>query len=206
MRKVAALIALGIVLGTAAPTRAEAQFLSRVKERVKQKAAERKAQTEESVLNRAAEPADSAMAKLLTPVDSLAARAGGQAGAVVGRLGRRGGGQAEEETRLREELAAGQPALPAVGFEPGPTTIGPSSEVSLKALAAVMSDSPGVFLIQARADPGVSPQDATQLAQARATAIKAWLVANGIPAERVFAAGDGAAAPEAPLVSVVPMQ
>ena len=206
MRKVAVLIALGIVLGTTPPSRVEAQFLSKVKERVKQKVVERKTQTEESVLDRAAEPADSAMARVLTPAESLAARAGGQAGAVVGRLGKRGGGQAEEEIRLRQELAAGQPALPAVGFEPGSATMGPPSETSLKALAVVMSDSPGVFLIQARADPGVPPQEAAQLAQARSTAIKSWLVANGIPAERVFAAGDGAAAPDAPLVSVVLMQ
>jgi outer membrane protein OmpA-like peptidoglycan-associated protein len=205
MRKVAVLIALGILLGTTPATRAEAQFLTRVKERVKQKAAERKAQTEESVLNRAAEPADSAMAKMTAPVESIAARAGGGAGAAVGRLGR-GQRHSEEESRLRQELAAGHAGLPGVKFAAGTDAIDPSSEPSLQSLAVVLTDSPGVFLVHGRADLGASPEAAAQLASARAAAIKGWLVGNGIPAERVFAAGDGAAAPEAPLVSVVPMQ
>jgi hypothetical protein len=84
-----------------------------------------------------------------------------------------------------------------------PSTRHPSS---LQALAGVITDSPGVFLVQARADAGVLPPDALQLAGARAAAIKAWLVASGVPAERVFATGDVAATPDASLVAVVPMQ
>jgi outer membrane protein OmpA-like peptidoglycan-associated protein len=200
------LVAFGIVLGATPSARLEAQLLKRVTERVKEKAAERKVQTEEGVLTRAVEPADSVMSKVSTPVESLAAQVGGGAGAAVGRIGRGKASQSEEEARLRLELAAGHADLPAVQFEAGSSAVDPSSQPSLQALAAVINASPGVFLIQGRADLGTAAQEASEVANARAAAVKSWLVGNGVPAERVFAAGDGAAMPEAPLVSVVQMQ
>jgi outer membrane protein OmpA-like peptidoglycan-associated protein len=106
---------------------------------------------------------------------ALAARAGGGAGAAVSRLGR-GQRHSEEESRVRQELAAGHARLPGVKFAAGADAIDPSSEPSLQSLALVMTDSPGVFLVQGRADPGASPEAAAQLASARAAAIKGWLV------------------------------
>jgi outer membrane protein OmpA-like peptidoglycan-associated protein len=206
MRQILLLLTIGLLTASVSTERAEAQFLKRVKERVKQKVAERKLQTEEVVLSHAAEPADSALAKVASPLESLATRAGGGAGAAVGRLGRGEGKASAEAVRIREELAAGRAALPGIRFAPGADAIDPSSEPSLQALAAVITDSPGVFLVQARADAGALPQDALPLANARAAAIKAWLVGTGVPAERVFATGDVAATPDAPLVAVVPMQ
>jgi len=206
MRRIVFQLLIGLLLASAITERVEAQFLKRVKERVKQKVVERKLQTEENAVNRAAEPADSAMAKVTAPVESLTARVGAKAGAAVGRLGRGKEEPSEEQARLRQELAMGRAELPGVRFVPGADALDPSSEASLRSLAAVMTESPGVFLIQGRADPGAAPTDAPQLANARAAMIKGWLLGNGIPAERVFAAGDGVAAAEAPLVTVVPMQ
>jgi outer membrane protein OmpA-like peptidoglycan-associated protein len=203
MRTVALLVAISFAMPPARP--AQAQFLKRVTERVKEKAVERKLQAEESVLTRAAEPADSVMTKVAAPVESLAARVGGGAGAAVGRIGR-DGSQSEDEARLRQELASGRAALPAVQFEPGTSAIVPASEPSLRALLAVMTGSPNVFLIQGRADPASPPASAADLAVGRANAVKAWLVANGIPGPQVFAAGEGAAAADAPLVTIVSMQ
>ena len=146
------------------------------------------------------------MSKVSTPVDSLAARVGGEAGAAVGRLGRSGASQAEEEARLRQELATGRATLPAVQFQTGTGVIAPASEPSLRALTVVITGSPSAFLIQGRADAGSSQQVASEMANTRAAAVKNWLVGNGIPGGQVFAAGDGVAMPEAPLVSVVLMQ
>ena len=198
------LLTIGLVASSITAERAEAQFLKRVKERLQQKVVERKMQTEENALTRATEPADSALAKVGSPVDSLTARMGGTAGAVVGRLGR-GQDQSAEEDRLRAELAGGRAALPA-RFVPGTDGLDPASEPSLKALAMVMSTSSGAFLIQGRADPETEPENAPLLANARAGAIKTWLVTSGVPADRVFAAGDGVAMQEGPLASVVLMQ
>jgi outer membrane protein OmpA-like peptidoglycan-associated protein len=200
------LLTIGLLAASVTTERAEAQLLKRITERVKQKVTERKAQTEEAVLSHAAEPADSAMAKVTSPVESLATRVGGGAGAAVGRMGRGEGKASAEATRIREELAAGRATLPGVAFVPGADAIDPSSEPSLRALATVIAESPAAFLVQARADAGAPPQDALQLAGARATAIKTWLVGNGVPADRVFAAGDATAMPNAAPVTVVPMQ
>ncbi len=200
------LLTMGLLAASVTTERAEAQLLKRVTERVKQKVAERKQQTEEVVLTRAAEPADSALAKVTSPVESLATRAGGGAGAAVGRLGRGEGKASAEVTRIRQELAAGRATLPGVIFVPGTDAIDPSSGSSLQALAAVITESPGAFLVQARADAGAQPQGALQLAGARAAAIKTWLLGNGVPAERVFAAGDATATGDGAMVTVVPMQ
>jgi len=185
-------------------TAAEAQFTKRIAERIKQAAAEKKRQTEENVLNRAAEPADSALARAAAPVDSLTAQVGGKAGAVVGRLGRGQDSSTEEENRIRKELASGRADLPGVTFEPGSASIAPASDPSLRALLRIMTDSPGVFLIQLGADPGEASNP--QLASLRAGTLKSWLVSGGIPAERVFATANGAAAAGASLVTVAVMQ
>jgi outer membrane protein OmpA-like peptidoglycan-associated protein len=200
------LLTTGLLAASVTAERAEAQLLKRITERVKQKVTERKAQTEEAVLSHAAEPADSAMAKVTSPVESLATRVGGGAGAAVGRMGRGEGKASAEATRIRQELSTGRAALPGIMFVPATDAIDPSSEPSLQALAAVITESPGAFLVQARADAGAQPKDGLQLAGARAAAIKTWLVGTGVPAERVFAAGDATATPGAPAVTVVPMQ
>jgi outer membrane protein OmpA-like peptidoglycan-associated protein len=206
MRPILFVLTIGLLASPAAAGSAEAQFISRVTERIKQKVAERKLQAEEGAVGHAAEPADSAMAKISAPVESLTARVGGAAAAAVGGLGRGKDAAQQEATRLRQELATGRADLPAVQFEPGTATLDPSSELALQPLSLVLTESPGAYLVQGRADHGTSPPVVSALAAARAAAIKSWLVATGIPAERVFAAGDGAAAPEAPLVTVVSTQ
>jgi outer membrane protein OmpA-like peptidoglycan-associated protein len=206
MRPIVFPLLIGLLGGSIATGQAEAQFTKRVLERIKQKAAEKKQQTEENAVNRAAEPADSAMAKVAAPVESLTARVGGKAGEAVGRLGRGKGGPSEEQALLRQELATGKAELAGVRFVPGAEALDPSSEQSLRSLATVMTDSPGVFLIQGRADPGTTATDAAPLATARAAAIKAWLIGNGIPVERVFSAGDGVANPQGSLVTVALVQ
>ncbi len=206
MRPILFVLTLGLLASPAAAGSAQAPFISRVTERIKQKVAERKLQAEESVVGHAAEPADSAMAKISAPVESLTARAGGAAAAAVLGLGHGKDAAQQEAARLRRELAAGRADLPAVQFVPGTATLTASSELALQPLSLVLTESPGAFLVQGRADPGTPPQEVSTLAAARAAAIKSWLASTGIPADRVFAAGDGAAAPEAPLVTVISTQ
>jgi outer membrane protein OmpA-like peptidoglycan-associated protein len=190
-------------LGAAAP--AEAQFTKRVLERIKLKAEERKLQTEESMVSRAAEPADSAMVKVTAPVESLSSRIGGGAGAAVGSLGR-GDDAAAEAARIREQLAAGRADLAGVRFPPGSAVLDPESEPSLRALAAALAESPGFFLVRGRPDSGIVGQGAAPLAEARAASVKGWLLANGGPGDRVFAVGDAGPAEGAALVTVSPAQ
>lgn len=204
MRALRFLLVAGVVAVHAGTTPAEAQFPKRLTERIKTATAEKKRQTEENAVNRAAEPADSALARAAAPVDSLTARAGGTAGAAVGRLGRGKDSSSEEEARIRSALASGRADLAGVTFEPGSASIAATSEPSLRALMRIMTDSPGVFLIQVRADPG-DVAGSPQLANSRASGIKGWLVSNGIPGERVFATAE-APATGAAWVTVTVMQ
>jgi outer membrane protein OmpA-like peptidoglycan-associated protein len=186
------------------PPTAHAQFLKRVTERIKENVAARKQQTVDNALARAAEPADSAVEKVLAPADSAAARAGGKAGKAVAGIGR-GAGAAEEE-QIRQQLAGGRADLVSVTFAPATADISPSSEPSLTALANVLATSPQTFVILARGDPGGDPSTARQLGDARAGMLKAWMLQHGVPAERLFAAGDAAAEPGMAQASVVAMQ
>lgn len=205
MRAILFLFVVGQLAVSVVAPPAHAQFLKRVTERIKQKVEERKLQTEEGAVSRAAEPADSALARMAAPVDSLTTRVGGGAAAAVGGLGR-GPDATVEAMRLRDELAAGRADLPAIRFQPGTAALDPSCETTLRSLTMALTELPGVFLVQARADAGASEAEALPQSAARAAAIKAWLVDNGIGPDRVFATGVGAAAAEAPLVTVVSMQ
>jgi outer membrane protein OmpA-like peptidoglycan-associated protein len=177
-----------------------------VAERVKQKVAERKWQTEESLATRAAEPADSAMARIAQPVESLAARVGGAAGSAIGGAGRGNDGIEEESARIGEALGAGRADLPDLRFEPGTATLAPEAEPHLAALAAALAASPGAYLVQGRADAGTAEPGAAAVALARARAIKSLLVTTGVSAEQLYTAGDGLAAPDGALVTLLPMQ
>jgi outer membrane protein OmpA-like peptidoglycan-associated protein len=197
---------LTLIAALALATPAQAQFTKRIAERIKAGASEKKRQTEENAVNRAAEPADSAMARLAAPVESLTAKVGGTAGAAVGRVGRGKDSSAEEEVRIRKELALGHADLTGVTFEPGSAALAAPSDPSLRALARIMTDSPGVFLIQVRADPSDAAASPQQLAAPRASAVKTWLVSNGIPPERVFTTGEGVAAAGGASVTVAVMR
>jgi hypothetical protein len=145
------------------------------------------------------------MARAAAPVESLTTQVGREAGAAVSRVGRGNDSSTEEELRIRQELTAGRADLPHVTFEAGGNAIAPASDPSLRALVRIMTESPGVFLIQVRPDSGDTAHP-PQLAGPRAFALKSWLVSNGIPAERIFAAGEAAAGPSGALVTVALMR
>jgi outer membrane protein OmpA-like peptidoglycan-associated protein len=204
MRVIAVAVLIGLLGGLETPAPAHAQFSKLVKERVKQKVEERKRQTEEHLITRATEPADSALERIMSPVDSVAGKLGSTAGAAVSKMGRGPDPLAREAALLEEQLASGHADLTGVAFEPESDALNPASEPTLTALAQVLTGSEGVFLLQGRADPGSA--DARALAELRAMALKTWLVGLGVPAARVFSAGDGMVKQGVVQASVVRMQ
>jgi outer membrane protein OmpA-like peptidoglycan-associated protein len=202
MRAIVLLVLIALP-GAALPGPAEAQLLERVKSRVVQKTGERKRQTEEHLLERAAEPADSAAERVMAPVDSAAVRLGAGAGAAVAGIGRDRDAGAEVEGRIRAQLAEGRADLEGIAFEPGSEILTADSEPSLSALARVLGGESGLFLLQARADAGMTGDAAKRLAARRAAALERLLVEAGVPDERVFGTGDGAATGEGAFATVV---
>jgi outer membrane protein OmpA-like peptidoglycan-associated protein len=202
MREIVLLVLIALS-GAALPGPAEAQLLERVKSRVVQKTGERKRQTEEHLLERAAEPADSAAERVMAPVDSAAVRLGAGAGAAVAGIGRDRDPGVEVEGRIRAQLAEGRADLEGIAFEPGSEILTADSEPSLSALARVLGGESGMFLLQARADGGMTGDAAKRLAARRAAALERLLVEAGVPDERVFGTGDGAATGEGAFATVV---
>lgn len=82
--------------------------------------------------------------------------------------------------------------FPRVTFEEETADLTPESQLALRRLAKDLSQYPGVSLeIQARVD-SVGPEALNyMLTQARAAAVRDYLVVEGIPAERLIARGFG---------------
>ncbi|HJU72435.1 MAG TPA: OmpA family protein [Gemmatimonadaceae bacterium] len=182
---------------------AEAQLPKRISQAIKQKVSDRKREMEDSITKRATEPVDSALVRA-SKVDSLAAKASAKASAMVSTVGR-GKQMSAEEKALRGALAAGRLDLTDLAFARGKSDPIISPE-ALQLLAKVLGDLPNVYLVQGRADAGMAKAAAQKLAEKRALAFKTALVAQGVPAERLFAAGDGSAQPGGALASVLRVQ
>ena len=139
----------------------------------------------------------------MAPVDSAAVRLGAGAGAAVAGIGRDRDAGAEVEGRIRAQLAEGRAELDGIEFDPGSEVVTADSEPSLSALARVLGGESGMYLLQARADAGMAGDAAERLAARRAAALERLLVEAGVPDERVFATGDGAATGEGAFATVV---
>lgn len=180
---------LGVSAWIARP--ADAQLAKRISQAVRQKVSARSQELQDSMTKRATEPVDSALVRS-NSVDSLASKASSKAGQAVSNAGRRTALSAEEK-RVRDGIANGL-ELVSISFERNKSVIGGSTE-ELQALTKQMLESPNAILVQGRADPGMSRAAAQRLAEQRALALKAVLVAQGIQANRIFTAAGGVAQP-----------
>jgi outer membrane protein OmpA-like peptidoglycan-associated protein len=189
-----------VLLGTlalASASPAQSQVLKKIQQQVKQKIASGKMRIEDSIATHATEPLDSAVSRTARPVDARVAKVGGDAGEVVATAGRKP--LDADERRIRDGLAAGRLDLPAVQFDGDVPA--ESSRETLETLARALAASPNAYLVQVADGP-----DPTQrLGERRATAVKTWLVAHGVSAARLFAAG-AVSGTDTPVVSVTRMQ
>jgi outer membrane protein OmpA-like peptidoglycan-associated protein len=90
-------------------------------------------------------------------------------------------------------------ALPAdTLFEFDKADILPTAEANLRKLAELIGKTHGTVLLKGYTDAKGDDAYNLGLSKRRADAVKVWMVANGIPAERLDAAGHGEADPVAP--------
>ncbi|MEW5918710.1 MAG: OmpA family protein [Gemmatimonadota bacterium] len=160
------------------PSNADAQsVLRRLKDEARRRVTDRKQAKEDSIVARAGDA-----------VDSTVSRAERALTASVNP-------QSREARRTRAALEEGRLVLEKVSFDAGTATLAAGSDAQLAQLAAALSEVSGTFLVEAHAAPNANARAAKALSDKRAAAVKTWLVAAGIPAQRLFTIGVGSERP-----------
>lgn len=202
------IVVIAIVVGAAmtpAPATMHAQeVLKTIKQQTRQKIEARKARADSAAIERVGRTVDSTLEKTGRGMDTLVNRAAGVADAAVDRTanavsaaGRALAGAENEDEQLAAALTAGRAALPEIRFEDGTDQLAPSAEPHVARLARVLAAQPGIFVVEGHVDGTGDDAADRDLSQRRATALRACLVAAGLPAERLFAMGLGATRPAA---------
>jgi outer membrane protein OmpA-like peptidoglycan-associated protein len=195
------LVAFGtmLVAGTMflAPSPADAQVWKAIKEKAVEKAAARKAKADSAIIARTSRTMDSTLEKTGRGVDGATDRIASLADSGVSKTeqavtslakGRPG------DLGLAADLADdGRIVIATLRFGPDDQLAGP--EPVLEELARLLSAQTGAFLVEGHVATGTAADADRLRSEHRAAAVKARLVAAGVPAARLFAIGAGSAAP-----------
>lgn len=185
---------------------ADAQVWKKIKQQTKDKVDKRVEKAEENVVARTGQVVDSTVEKAGRGVDTVVSKAGTVMDTVLNKTERgvsnaAGGvanafkGSDDEASKLAEDLADGRATLTAVRFEPGTDKLDASSGASIARLAKVLSALDGLYLLEGHVSPGADPAGEQALSERRAAALKARLVAEGVPVTRLFSMGFGGTRP-----------
>ncbi len=104
-----------------------------------------------------------------------------------------------DASSLKDEIEkTGHVAVYGIHFDTGKATIQPDSESTLKQVVALLQQNPDLKLrVEGHTDNQGSAAANQALSEKRAQAVVAWLVAQGIPANRLSAQGFGQSKPVA---------
>ena len=193
--------ALGMVVMAAAlvlaPPPAGAQVWKAIKQRATEKVEARKAKADSAILARTSRTMDSTLEKAGRGVDSATDRVASLADSAVSKteqgvtsvVKRRPG----DGDRLAADLADdGRLVLAELRFTPD-DQLAPGAEALVGQLAQLLGAQTGAFLVEGHVAAGAAPDADRQRSERRAAAVKARLVAAGVPAARLFAIGAGSA-------------
>jgi outer membrane protein OmpA-like peptidoglycan-associated protein len=196
-----AIVVAGAV--TSAAGTADAQdVLKKIKEQTRQKIETRKARTDSVAIERVGASVDSTLEKTGRGVDTVVNRAADIADVAVDKTANAMSMAAGALTRnddadaaLAAALASGRAAFPEIRFEEGTDVLAQSAEPHVARLARLLATQPGIFVLEGHVDATGDDAVDGALSERRAAALKARLVAAGVPAEQLFAMGLGATRP-----------
>lgn len=198
------IVVLALAVGAgqlALPAHAHAQLLKKIRNQAEQKVEASKARADSAAMARAGRVIDSTLAKTERGVDTVVSKTAAVADAVVdktedivssaaGTLSGTG-----DDGKLAAELETGRVVLAGVRFVGTTDQLDDISEPYLERLAKLLKQQSATFVIEGHVDDGGSAAANQALSETRSAAIKARLVAAGVPGERLFAMGLGATRP-----------
>ena len=196
-------VAAVVALSAGTPARAAGQsVLQRIKTQAAKRVEERKAKVDSAVVKTATGAVDSTLDKTGRAADAVVNKVGSVADTAITRTEHgvrnafKGGDSSNElAEKLAAQLGTGHAVLREIRFAPNSDVFDPSSLGTIAQLAKALVATPGTFLIEGHTDALSTPAAAQALSEQRAAAVKARLVAEGVPAARLLAVGYGATRP-----------
>ena len=192
-----------LILGTAmTPRAADAQIWKTIKDHAKKKAAEKTTEAATRVVETSNGVVDSSLTKTGRGVDTLVNKAGTVADTAMNKTERgvssvakslTGGGGGGD--KFKASLAAGRLVLTDLKFAPGDTAISADGGKTLDKVAKAILSTNVTYLVESHATDGADAATNQSLSEKRGAAIKARLVAAGVPTTRLFVMSYGATRP-----------
>ena len=181
-------VAIAVAAGQlAAPTHAGAQVLKKIRDQVGQKVEAARARADSAAVARAGRTMDSTLAKTGRVVDTAVSKIVSSAAGALNATN-------DDET-LATELETGRAVLGEVRFVGTTDQLEDASDPQLERLARLLKEQSAAYLIEGHVDDGGNAAANQALSEKRSAAVKARLVAAGVPADRLFAMGLGATRP-----------
>ena len=191
-------VAILFALLAATPVAAEGQgVLKRIKQDAAKKAAERKAKAEENAVGTASRMTDSTLEKTGRGVDATVNKVGTVLDTAMNKTERGiasvvSGGPDKIATDLGED---GRAIVRELAWESDGAELAASSQGVVKRIAKALKATDKIYLVEVHTDAGADATASQALSDQRAAALKAKLVAEGVPAGRLFAMGFGGTRP-----------
>ena len=191
---------------TTVPRRAEGQLLGAIKKQALERAKQKKAEEDKKVLDATGKAVDSSLAKTERPADRIVEAAGSIADTAMNKTERgvrgaahslTGKGGANEEARIRAQLDSGRLVLPTLGFTAGGAEPDGAGAAQLVRVAKAILATRATYLIESHVAEGSSAATNQALSEQRGASVKAKLVADGVPAGRLFVMSYGSQRPAA---------
>lgn len=188
-------VAIVLALLAATPLAADGQgVLKRIKEDAAKKAAERKAKAEENAVGTASRMTDSTLEKTGRGVDATVNKVGTVVDTAMNKTERgitnavSGGGPDKIATDLADD---GRAIVRELKWAADGAELAPDANAVVKRIAKALKATDKIYLVEVHTDAGADAAASQALSDQRAAALKAKLVAEGVPAGRLFAMGFG---------------
>lgn len=194
-----------LILGAAVtPRAADAQIWKTIKDHAKKKAAEKTTEAATRVVETSNGVVDSSLTKTGRGVDTLVNKAGNVADTAMNKTERGVGSMAKSLTgfggggdKFKASLAAGRLVLADLKFAPGSADLSTDGGKTLDKVAKAILSTDVTYLVESHATDGADAAANQSLSEKRATAVKARLVAAGVPTTRLFVMSFGNTRPAA---------